>query len=97
MITKDVSGGINGQTDRHRNYVFQKIYFIVQNALHVSLCFKAIIKHRHSNINEIKYSKYNMVLIRGNYFLSFTSAPASDDGLIKSRNTQHVLSNKNIV
>jgi len=77
MITKGVLGGINKQTDRTSQLRFQNISFIVQKPLLVSLCLKAIIKHRHSNINEIKHSKYKKVLIRGNYFLSFPSVPAS--------------------
>jgi hypothetical protein len=97
MITNGVLRGIDRQTDRTRHLFLQKICFIVQNALHVSLRFKTIIKHRHSNINEIKHPKYKTVIFGGNYFLSFPTVPASYDGLIKTRNTQRVLSNKNIV
>ena len=54
MITKGVLGGIDKQTDRTSQLFVQKISFIIQKLLHVSLCFTAIIKHRHGNINEIK-------------------------------------------
>ena len=52
MIRKGLLGGIDRQTDRTSQLWFQKISFIVQNALRVSLFLTAIIKIRHSNINE---------------------------------------------
>jgi len=41
--------------DRQSKWCLQAIYFIVQNALHVSAYFKAMIKHKHEKKSDSKY------------------------------------------